>query len=129
MNNTNDNRPLTPSPSPVGRGGNRANAKSLRKQLTPQEYKLWQLLRNSKLNNKKFKRQYPIGKYIVDFVCIEKMLVIELDGSGHNTNKQIEYDYERTKYLNWRGFKVIRIWNNEIDSNIDGVVDYILKYL
>jgi len=119
------NGPLTLNPSPVGRGKKLSRAQALRKCLTPQEYKLWQLLRGNKLNNTKFKRQYPLGKYIVDFVCIEKMLVIEIDGGGHNTDKQIKFDINRTSYLNSRGFKVIRFWNNEVDSNIDGVIEQI----
>ena len=62
--------------------------------MTPQELKLWNLVRNSQFENTKFKRQYPIGKYIVDFVAIQKILVIELDGEGHNTPEQQKYDEE-----------------------------------
>lgn len=121
--------PLTPSPSPVGRGEKALLARKLRKNITPQENKLWQLLRNNRLNGTKFKRQYPVGKYVADFVCIEKMLIIELDSGGHNTDEQIKYDTIRTNYLNSRGFNVIRFWNNDVDNNIESVTEKILKYL
>lgn len=104
-------------------------ARNLRKNSTPQEIKLWQILRSSQINNCKFKRQYPIGNYIVDFVCREKWLIIEVDGGQHNEPNNIEYDNERTKYLESRGFKVLRFWNNEIDNNIDGVYNVILENL
>ena len=103
------------------------NAKLLRKNSTPQEEKLWNLLRTKKYKNLKFKRQQPIGKYIVDFVCREKWLIIELDGGQHNEEKNIIYDDERTKYLESIGFKVVRFWNNDIDNNIEGVFEVIDK--
>lgn len=104
-------------------------ARILRKNLTPQERTLWNLLRNSNLKNYKFRRQHPIGNYIVDFVCIEKFLIIELDGGQHNQERDKIYDEERTKYLNSRGFKVIRYWNNDIDNNLAGVYEDLVKYL
>ena len=104
-------------------------ARNLRKTQTTQEQKLWNLLRNRQLLGCKFKRQYPIGNYIVDFVCREKKLVIELDGGQHNIVENINYDIERSKYLNIRGFKIIRFWNTEIDENIEGVVDKIMYEL
>ena len=117
--------PLTLNPSPAGRGKHTNTARYLRKNMTPQELKFWNLVRNSQFENTKFKRQYPIGKYIVDFVVIQKMLVIELDGEGHNTPEQQKYDEERTKYLKSRRFKILRFWNNDIDNNIDGVLETI----
>ena len=104
-------------------------ARVLRKNMTSQEKALWKLLRNSKLNNYKFRRQYPIGDYIVDFICIEKFLIIEIDGGQHNETKNIEYDTTRTHYLEKRGFKVIRFWNNDIDKNMDGVYETLLQNL
>lgn len=121
----NEDHPLTLNPSPAGRGKHTNTARYLRKNMTPQELKFWNLVRNSQFENTKFKRQYPIGKYIVDFVAIQKMLVIELDGGGHNTPEQQKYDEERTKYLKSRGFKILRFWNNDIDNNIDGVFETI----
>ena len=104
-------------------------ARILRKNMTKQERILWTFLRKKNINNLKFRRQYPIGNYIVDFICNEKKLIIEIDGGQHNENKNITYDQERTKYLESKGYKVIRFWNNDIDNNIDGVYSDILKYL
>ncbi len=104
-------------------------ARNLRKQSTKQEELLWNLLRNRQFSNLKFRRQYPIGKYIVDFVCIKKKIIIELDGGQHNFNKNIEYDNERTQFLENLGYKVIRFWNNDIDDNLDGVILELEKYL
>ena len=102
-------------------------AKNLRKNQTKQETIVWNLLRNHKIYNLKFKRQYPIGNYIVDFVCHEIQLIIEIDGGQHNDNGHKIYDIERTQYLNLRGYTVIRFWNNEIDNNIEGVYQKIIE--
>jgi very-short-patch-repair endonuclease len=98
----------------------------LRNALTPQELKLWMLLRNENLGCK-FRRQQGVGPYIVDFYCKEKKLIIEIDGSQHQN--AIEYDKTRDQYLEKLGFVVIRFWNNEINTNIDGVVMKIQEYL
>ena len=97
----------------------RTHAIELRKELTPAERKLWSHIRNDQLGVN-FRRQHAIGNYIPDFICIEKKLIIELDGSQHL--EQEEYDEERTKYLNSLGYKVIRFWNNEVTNNIDSVI-------
>ena len=94
-------------------------ARKLRKELTPAERKLWAVIRNDQLGVN-FRRQHAIGKYIPDFVCIKKKLIIELDGSQHL--EQQEYDAERTKFLETQGYKVIRFWNNEVMNNINGVI-------
>lgn len=104
-------------------------SRDLRKNMTSQERKLWTLLRKRAINNLKFRRQYPIERYIVDFICHEKNLIIEIDGGQHNENSNIIYDKERTKFLESKGFRVIRFWNNEIDDNIEGVYIKILKAL
>ena len=96
-------------------------ARELRKNMTPQEVKLWQLLRNKQFYGYRFLRQYIIENYIVDFVCISKKIVIEIDGGQHNQQNNIEYDKKRTKDIESHGFSVIRFWNNEIDDNIEGV--------
>ena len=106
-----------------------SKARELRKNMTTQERKLWSILRKKSLNNLKFRRQYPIGDYIVDFICHEKNLIIEVDGGQHNENKNKIYDEVRTKFLESKGFKVIRFWNNEIDENIEGVYFEILRVL
>jgi len=104
----------------------RARAIQLRKDLTPAERKLWAKIRNDQLGVT-FRRQHAIGKYIPDFACIEKKLIIELDGSQHL--EQVEYDEERTKYLNLLGYKVIRFWNGDVMKNIDGVTLAIIHAL
>lgn len=101
----------------------RTRAIELRKELTPAERKLWSKIRNDQLGVN-FRRQHAIGNFIPDFICIEKKLVIELDGSQHL--EQEEYDKKRTKYLELQGYKVIRFWNNEVMNNIDGVILAIL---
>ncbi len=97
----------------------RTHAIELRKEPTPAERKLWAVIRNDQLGVN-FRRQHAIGNYIPDFVCIEKKLIIELDGSQHL--EQEEYDNERTKYLESLGYKVIRFWNNDVMNNVDGVI-------
>ena len=97
-------------------------ARNLRKNATIQERRLWNLLKNRQFHNLKFKRQQPIGDYIVDFICKEAKIIIEIDGGQHNEPENIEYDKTRTEYLNTLGYKVIRFWNNEIYENIEGVV-------
>ena len=96
-------------------------ARKLRKNSTPQEKILWQIFRNHTFYGYEIRRQSPIGKYIVDFVCKEKKIIIEIDGGQHNTQKNILLDEERTQYLMSKGYKVIRFWNNEVTGNIDGV--------
>ena len=98
-------------------------ARDLRKNQTPQEKKLWNLLRNHQFYGYEFRRQYPIGDYIVDFICREKKIIIELDGGQHNEIENIDKDKQRTEFLANKGYKVLRFWNNEIDNNIEGVFD------
>jgi very-short-patch-repair endonuclease len=100
----------------------KARRKELRNNQTPQERKLWNYLRSSTISSK-FERQHSIGPYIVDFYCARQKLVIELDGKQHLDNK--EYDAERTRYLEALGFKVLRFWNEEIDSHISDVLTII----
>ena len=91
--------------------------------MTPQEKKLWSIIRNRQFFGYRFRRQFPIGQYIVDFICREKKIIIEIDGGQHNKNTNIHYDNIRTKYLITKGYKVIRFWNNDIDKNIKGVYE------
>ena len=104
-------------------------ARNLRKNATKEEQKLWSILRNRQLNNAKFKRQVPIGNYIVDFICEEVKLIIEIDGGQHNQDINLEKDKIRTTFLSQQGYVVLRFWNNEINQNIDGVIEKILEYL
>ena len=100
--------------------------KELRKNQTPQEIILWSKLRDNQTEYK-WKRQVSIGPYIADFYCWKKLLVIELDGSQHLDNK--EYDKDREKYFLNLGIKTLRFWNNEINTNIDGVLKIITEKL
>lgn len=100
--------------------------RAMRQNLTPQEVKLWQYLRKEQLGVK-FRRQFPIdSKYIADFACLEKKLIIELDGTQHAEN---QHDKERTLYLEDNGFTVLRFWNNEIDKNLIGCLERIRELL
>ncbi len=102
----------------------RARARQLRQQSTDAERKLWSVLRNHQLAGYKSRRQVPIGNYIVDFVCFEKKLVVEVDGGQHRA--QAKYDDNRTQFLQSAGFRVMRFWNNEVLSETDGVLQAIL---
>lgn len=102
-------------------------ARILRKNLTKEERILWNMLRNRKFKNLKFKRQFPIGEYIVDFVCDEKKIIIEIDGGQHNTPENLEKDNARTEFLKSKGYRVIRFWNNDIKDNIKGVYENLLE--
>jgi very-short-patch-repair endonuclease len=105
----------------------RLRARHLRRNPTNVERLLWQRLRFWQVEGYKFRRQQPLGKYIVDFVCLKRRLIIELDGGQHAENSQ--YDKERDVWLRDQGFVVLRLWNNEVLSNIDGVIQVIVKEL
>jgi len=96
-------------------------ARRLRKESTEAEKLLWSYLRRKSLFGLKFRRQEQIGDYIVDFVCYEKKLIIELDGGHHNQDETKVHDLKRQKWLESQNFKVIRFWNNEVIKNIEGV--------
>ncbi len=99
-------------------------AAKLRREQTPAEAKLWDYLRAHRANGVHFRRQHAIGKYIVDFCAVRKKLVIEVDGAQHL--EQQTYDAERTAFLESKGYRVLRFWNNEVLKNIDGVMTVIL---
>ncbi len=105
----------------------KSRARKLRKNATLAESNLWYTLRNRGLNGYKFHRQFLIGSYIVDFVCWEKKLVVEIDGGQHLENSQ--YDGNRTTYLNSRGFRVLRYWNNDVLDKTQAVLNNILDTL
>ena len=104
-------------------GNLKQKAQELRKNTTPQERKLWNLIKNRQFFGHYFRRQFVIEPYIVDFICREKKIIIEIDGSQHLQTKDKVYDKKRTEYLNSLGYIVIRFLNNEIDNNIDGVYE------
>ena len=101
--------------------------RALRKNSTDAENHLWYFLRSRHLQGFKFRRQYAIGCYIVDFICIKKKLIIEIDGGQHT--QALEYDANRTAFLEAKGYTVLRFWNNNVFSDIDGVLTVILDTL
>ena len=104
-----------------------SRARQLRSRQTDAERKLWFLLRDRRLNGVKFRRQVPIGNYIVDFVCQEAKLIVEVDGSQHA--EQVTYDSARTEWLGSVGYRVLRVWNNDLTENEEGVLTAILNEL
>lgn len=97
--------------------------------MTEFEKKLWFHLRDRRFCNVKFRRQVPIGNYIVDFVCFEKRVIVELDGSGHLSDDKIIYDEERNNFLKANNYKVLHFWNSELTNNFNEVMDKIYKAL
>ncbi len=100
-------------------------AKSMRRKPTEPEQRLWGALRNRRLGNFKFRRQVPLAGYIVDFVCMEAGLIVEVDGSQHADS---EDDVFRTARLKAHGFRVLRFWNDDIMKDLDPVCATILAY-
>jgi very-short-patch-repair endonuclease len=98
-------------------------ARGLRRHQTPEERKLWARLRDRRLNGLKFRRQAPCRNFVADFLCEEGLLIIEIDGSQHAEPENIHADRARTERLNALGYEVLRIWNIDIKTNIDGVLD------
>ena len=98
-------------------------AKLLRRNMTDAELKLWHFLRGNRFAGIKFKRQKPVGPYIVDFVAVERHLIIELDGAQHM--EQRRYDDLRTRYLEARGYRVLRFWNNDCLRETEAVLQAI----
>ena len=94
----------------------------MRSNATDAENLMWQLLRAKRFMNLKFRRQHVIAPYIVDFYCHELGLVIELDGSQHGTDDAIEYDAERTNFLEALDLKVVRYWNHDVLGNTEAVL-------
>jgi very-short-patch-repair endonuclease len=88
--------------------------------MTDAERMLWRSLRGKQINDLRFRRQHPIGKYIADFACIEAKIIIELDGGQHQ--EQQAYDAKRTTFLETQGWQVLRFWNNDVLINLDGVL-------
>jgi len=101
-------------------------ARRLRREQTDAERLLWGHLRSRRLNGYRFKRQDPRAPFIVDFICTERGLVVELDGGQHASDEALAYDARRTRFLERDGLKVIRFWNSDVLNNLHGVLDIIL---
>jgi len=102
-------------------------ARALRQRLTDAERKLWHHLRDRQLGGWKFRRQHPVGPFIVDFICLEKKVVIEVDGGQHAENE--EKDTQRSAYLEKMGYRIVRFWNNEVLLETEAVLNTIFASL
>lgn len=102
-------------------------ARELRLGMTDAEQALWFRLRNRQLDGCKFRRQHTIDRYVVDFVCTERLLVVELDGGQHA--EQQDYDEQRTRHLQAKGYRVLRFWNNDVLTNIESVLEVVIEAL
>ena len=103
----------------------RGRARAMRRAPTDAERRLWRLLRDRRLDGLKFRRQVPIGPYIVDFLCFASRLIVEADGSQHAENS---CDQARDAYLLREGWRVLRFWNHEVIQNREGVLETILAH-
>jgi very-short-patch-repair endonuclease len=103
--------------------------RSLRKTSTDAERIVWSIVRNKKIKGCKFFRQYSIGKYILDFYCPKMKLCVEIDGGQHNEPEKIQDDLKRTNYLKQQGIRVLRFWNNDVLTNINGVYQKINGFI
>ena len=104
-------------------------SRQLRRHSTPHEQKLWYYLRGRRFESLKFNRQCVLGPYIVDFYCREHRLIIELDGGGHDAPGQRIKDVERDHYFVENKYRVVRIWNTDIDVNIEGVLEHLQQVI
>jgi very-short-patch-repair endonuclease len=103
----------------------RATAKKLRANATPHERILWRALKELPMDGTHFRRQAPIGPYVVDFFCPAKRLIIELDGGHHNEDATAERDSERQTWLEKEGYRVIRFWNSDVAGDLNAVMEKI----
>ena len=106
-----------------------AFARELREKQTEAERALWEKLRSKQLEGVKFRRQQPIGPYIVDLASFERKLIIEIDGGQHNEKEVRQRDEARTRWLEERGYQVLRFWDNEVLTNMEGVLERISEAL
>jgi very-short-patch-repair endonuclease len=103
------------------------NSRKLRREMTDAERAIWKLLRGRRFADLKFRRQFPIGPYIADFCCVERKLVVELDG-GQHVDDQV-YDDEREEFIGTQGYRVVRFWNDVVLKETDSVIEQILSVL
>ncbi|PIS99993.1 DNA methyltransferase [Bradyrhizobium nitroreducens] len=103
----------------------RAAAKKLRANTTPHERMLWRALKELPMDGSHFRRQVPIGPYVVDFFCPAKRLIIELDGGHHNEDATAAHDLDRQRWLENEGCRVIRFWNSEVSNDLTAVMERI----
>jgi very-short-patch-repair endonuclease len=104
-------------------------ARTLRKDDTEAERRLWEAIRNRRLGNFKFVRQLSIGPYIADFACRDQKLIVEVDGATHGTETEVSHDERRSAYLRGQGYRILRFWNDDIFKGLTDVCDAILLAL
>ena len=104
-------------------------ARGLRRAQTPAEARLWSKLRNRGLAGHKFVRQEPIGPYFADFLCRERALIVEVDGATHSTEEELAQDARRSRFLEEKGYTVLRALNTEVMNELDGVLETIFLAL
>jgi len=104
-------------------------AQALRRGQTTPEGLLWRVLRNRQLSRWKFRRQHPVDRFVVDFVTLDGKLIVEIDGATHATDEELKRDTVRTEILKSLGFHVVRVSNDDVRTNIDGVLNSILSEL
>jgi very-short-patch-repair endonuclease len=107
--------------------GAHARSRALRQNMTEAERRVWQILRSHQMKGYKFRRQVPMGRYIVDFACHEARLIVEIDGGQHDRSSPREA--ERSRFLKSEGYRVLRFWNNEVLANLEGVHQAIADWL
>jgi very-short-patch-repair endonuclease len=100
-------------------------ARELRKGMSDAERKLWRVLRGKQIDGVRFRRQHPLGRYIVDFVCLERRLVIEVDGGQHTEDDHVASDTARDRWLAAEGYRVMRVTTVDVHTNLEGVGDTI----
>ena len=105
----------------------RQTARRMRLNPTEAETRLWRRLRHSPMLGSHFRRQVPIGPYIVDLACMAARLVVEIDGSQHGSDENVVRDAARTQWLQAEGYRVIRFWNNDVMKDIDSVIRAIIQ--
>jgi|SRR6266566_4898236 len=103
----------------------RAAARKLRANTTLHEHTLWRALKEIPIDGTHFRRQAPIGRYVVDFLCPAKHLIIELDGGHHNDDETAKRDRERQLWLEQEGYRVVRFWNSEVTGDLTAVLERI----
>ena len=123
---------LAPSPAQRGKAGMGvrsivATARKLRRSSTNVERKLWHRIRDKQVEGFRFRRQRPVGRFIVDFICLDARLIVELDGGQHAEN--VAHDKKRSAFLESLGYRVLRFWNNEVIENMDGVLERLREVL
>ena len=110
------------APKALLRGRGTLRSRQLRAEASEAEKRLWHILRRKQVNGLRFRRQFPLGPYFADFVCLPARLIIEVDGSQHGEAQQVAHDVRRTAWLKQNGFRVIRFWADQVMTDVEAVV-------